>query len=163
MALPAFAKVPEQQQIIKNYIIPAILEIAEAEKLPVLDMNSFTEGHADDWYTDTLHPNKAGYTAFAEKFAKHIKQYASAEAMSSFKTNIAEWNTASGVWSFTDDGLHGAGASSSNAAFSSLSKVPAGIGFSYEADMALTNRSGALLFGYSDPAAPTNLSVLIGF
>ncbi len=70
-------------------------------------------------------------------------------------SNIAQWDTATNIWTFTDAGLQGAGTNAGNAAFSSASTVEAGVPFIYEADMALTGRSGALLFGYTERAQPT--------
>jgi len=76
-------------------------------------------------------------------------------AATGWQSNIAAWDTETSVWKFTNAGLQGAGSSLSNAAFSSQTVVEAGVPFTYEADMALTGRSGALLFGYSDRAQPT--------
>ena len=70
-------------------------------------------------------------------------------------SNIAQWDETTSVWSFTDAGLYGAGSNLSNAAFSSAATVEAGIPFVYEADMTLTGRSAALIFGYADRSQPT--------
>lgn len=75
LALPPYCyDVSDQRQSnLENYIMPAIREIAEEYGLDLIDMNTFTTGHAD-WFPDTLHPSATAYTQIAEEFSEYILQ-----------------------------------------------------------------------------------------
>ena len=60
---------------LENSIIPALRELAEEENVGLIDMHSFTAGHAD-WFPDTLHPNKDSYGYVADEFAQYVSGYA---------------------------------------------------------------------------------------
>ena len=56
-----------------NGTIPIVRKLAEEYGLDLLDMHSFTEGHAD-WFGDGLHPNNNGYTKVAERFSEVVEE-----------------------------------------------------------------------------------------
>lgn len=62
-----------------NGTIPIIKELAEKYDLTLLDLHSYTANWTNDNYlSDGLHPNDAGYTVIAEQFSAAVKNEAGA-------------------------------------------------------------------------------------